>query len=492
MIYRTTSRNWMRELSKHCRTMRAQFPEEKLLVLFDVYGTILDTRFHMLNLLKAYDRKFGTNYFIDFELSDITETDIKKILESLRILDNSETEKILAWYNKNNWTQASHLQSTLPLPGVLELIRWLRIENNTFVGLHTGRKELLRKDTLKILNVLGESYDIDFSNEFLFMSEDRDTNESKIQGLRYFQNLGYKVIAVIDNEPKTLRNFSQTDNNHEILLLHARTIYQSKWNKAHPMKFSGKHYDLKEIIEKDSLPKVIDYVWHGINSKENLNQFIASSVVWGEVDVRFDSLSNKLFVRHDSFKESPLMRNEQTLFLKPCLERINKHDRSIKFDLKEGGDVLKRVADLAAQFTFSNEQIWFNGDIDTIREDGFRWLSKNFPNSTIQCAGEYLTPLIIAAPDKAKEIFEMFKDWGITRISIKWNTSKKSRAFKNIKKWGLEVNLYGVPDLDSFLRATLFLPDSITTDFNFPEWAYYGQGSGKDLKHYQYAPQRQT
>ncbi|MCH9053039.1 MAG: hypothetical protein IIA72_18585 [Proteobacteria bacterium] len=90
-----TNKNWMRELSKHCRAMRAQFREEKLLVLFDVYGTILDARFYTVNVLKGYDRKFDTKYFGDLEPSDINASDINKTLKFLRILSESEKEKII-------------------------------------------------------------------------------------------------------------------------------------------------------------------------------------------------------------------------------------------------------------------------------------------------------------------------------------------------------------------------------------------------------------
>jgi hypothetical protein len=42
---------------------------------------------------------------------------------------------------------------------------------------------------------------------------------------------------------------------------------------------------------------------------------------------------------------------------------------------------------------------------------------------------------------------------------------------------GWQVNLFGVPDLESFLEAALLLPASVTADFNFPEWNYFGQGA---------------
>ncbi len=41
------------------------------------------------------------------------------------------------------------------------------------------------------------------------------------------------------------------------------------------------------------------------------------------------------------------------------------------------------------------------------------------------------------------------------------------------------MNVYNIPDLESFLKATILMPRSITADFNFPKWHYYGRGSGE-------------
>ena len=47
-------------------------------------------------------------------------------------------------------------------------------------------------------------------------------------------------------------------------------------------------------------------------------------------------------------------------------------------------------------------------------------------------------------------------------------------------------NLYGVPDLESFLQAALMLPCSLTADFNFPAWHYYGRGAGEERAYHHY------
>ena len=37
------------------------------------------------------------------------------------------------------------------------------------------------------------------------------------------------------------------------------------------------------------------------------------------------------------------------------------------------------------------------------------------------------------------------------------------------------------------MRAVLLEPRSITADFNFPEWHYYGRGSGQKGQYHEYS-----
>ena len=60
-----------------------------------------------------------------------------------------------------------------------------------------------------------------------------------------------------------------------------------------------------------------------------------------------------------------------------------------------------------------------------------------------------------------------------------WRTPGARVVLDVVEGLGWEVNLYGVPDLESFLEAALLLPASVTADFNFPEWSYYGRGPGR-------------
>jgi hypothetical protein len=53
------------------------------------------------------------------------------------------------------------------------------------------------------------------------------------------------------------------------------------------------------------------------------------------------------------------------------------------------------------------------------------------------------------------------------------------RTIEHLEANDRETNIYAVPDLQSFLEAAVLLPTSVTADFNFPEWDYFGRGSGE-------------
>ena len=123
--------------------------------------------------------------------------------------------------------------------------------------------------------------------------------------------------------------------------------------------------------------------------------------------------------------------------------------------------------------------MWFNGNVERLQERDFRDLAPAHPRAIIQTSIDFLAPLICGVPQKAKEILDLFASWGINRFSIDWQTLNGRPVFDQIDQWGFEINLYNVPDLESFLQAVLLSPRSITSDFNFPKWHYYGRGAGE-------------
>jgi hypothetical protein len=74
----------------------------------------------------------------------------------------------------------------------------------------------------------------------------------------------------------------------------------------------------------------------------------------------------------------------------------------------------------------------------------------------------------------------------VNRWSLDWRTPGIRELMDRLEERGWEVNVYGVPDLEAFLEASLLLPRSVTADFNFPDWHYFGRGSGQHRGYHHY------
>jgi len=82
--------SWMKKLASHYEKMRNLYPDDKLIILFDIDGTILDMRYMILYVLRLFDKKNNTSYFERLNISDITvhENQVKTLLTQLEIPDS--------------------------------------------------------------------------------------------------------------------------------------------------------------------------------------------------------------------------------------------------------------------------------------------------------------------------------------------------------------------------------------------------------------------
>ena len=482
-------KSWMSKLARHYDKVRARHPDDELLILFDIDGTILDMRCMVLYLLTKYDEEHGTTLFQRLALADIDvhEDQVERLLEDLK-LPRPLRQKVLDWYQENRWSSAAILRAHCPFGGVMEVIRWFQIQPRTSVGLNSSRPESLRQDTLRSLNKLGKQYRVAFTDDLLFMKRggrNQDDKKSKVVGFKHFQQAGNRIFAAVDNEPANLTALANADIDGEVLLLHADTIFETARSRLPAGSVQGAKFDITELISENSLPQKVQLVWHGLNDDANIRQFLASDVEWAEFDVRIDQ-TGRLIVRHDSFEETPLAAEDEFLYFDDVLQRFDAFNKSIKIDLKEGGEFVDRVIGLVGKTSLARDRLWFNGHIDVIGEQGFRKLAAVFPDTIIQCGIDFLVPLIEILPEEGKRILDKLCGWGINRFSVPWGISGLTHIVDQTDRWGFDINIYNVPDLKSFLKAVLQQPRSVTSDFNFPKWHYYGRGSGEDARRHEY------
>ena len=489
----TTTRDgaWMETLAAHYERMRERYPLDRLLILFDIDGTVLDMRRLVLSRLREFDAVHGTTLFASVSIEDIV-ADERHVDELLPLLGvpEEERERVLGWCAGALWSQEAVLNAHKPYDGVMEVMRWFQIQPDVFVGLNTGRTEHIREATLGCLNMLGAEFKVQFDDDLLHMNPNgwnENVPAAKAEAVRRFREKGYRVFAMVDNEPSNLAAIAEADPDREIMLLHADTIFDSQRRALPPRSVAGNVYDITTLATEEALPRHVQFVWHGINDERNLRQFLASNVVWGEADVRIDPATEELTLRHDPFVPAPGARQADRLTLARVLSLVEGAGKSIKVDLKESGPVLRESLLALEDAGFDDSRVWLNADLKLLGREGFAALKEARPGAVIQCPVDSIAPILLALPDEGLSMLAELRGWGINRFSVNWRKPYVRRLIDLLDGAGYELNIYNVPDLQGFLRAALLLPRSITSDFNFPQWHYFGRGSGAEGRYHEYA-----
>jgi hypothetical protein len=241
----------MKELAHHYDNTRNRFPRDRLIILFDIDGTIIDMRHVILHVLKRCDAAFGTTRFRDLTVEDVDvhEEQVGDLLARMAI-PPEERRRLLGRFEEMLWQSAIAIEGHEPFPGVFDVIKWFQDQPRTFVGLNTGRPEVLREVTLTAVNRLGTAHGVSFPDSHLFMRPpdlDGNIRQGKVEGVRHFTGRGYRVFAMIDNEPENLQILAEEDKDREILLLHADTIFKSPCHIMPRRSVRGKTYDLTRL-----------------------------------------------------------------------------------------------------------------------------------------------------------------------------------------------------------------------------------------------------
>lgn len=405
-----TRDDWMGALAEHLDRTRLASPDEELVVVFDIDGTIVDSRHLVVHALLAYDRDHGADHFRGITAEDVTEHEalVDEILEPFDI-PGPVRHDVRAWYLDHFRDPDAIAASHLPYRGVLGVIRWFQLQPRTHVALNTGRPESLREVTLSSLNALGRLHRVRFDPELLFMSRgaitDEDVAAAKVEGLHRLREAGYHIVAVVDNEPAMIRAIAEADWTGEILFLHADTIFASR-REPTPRAISGSTYGLSGLVDGTEVGRRVTLVWHGVNDRDNLNRFIASDVRWAELAARRDPVG-RLVVRHEPFAQRPWNAEEEPMPLPDCLEVLRRNRRSVKLDLSSG-EVVDDVLDVLGAFGFADESLWFDGAIESLGRGGFGRLRAERPGAILQTRVDFLVPLMLGAPELAGTSSEPF------------------------------------------------------------------------------------
>ncbi len=364
-------------------------------------------------------------------------------------------------------------------PGVMESLRWFQIQPRTVIGF-IGHRESDRSRLQRRLGRAGRRIRFDPEDaRFCFPENAADLRERLTAAQQQFQSTGYRVIGALARGTG-----NSTPEIHQGGSADFPRVYLPARGRNRKGKYS--RITLSDLVNEEALPPGIRLCWHGINDRENLRRFLESDIIWGELDIRIDPETERLIARHDSFAESALQPGEQLLPAADTLQEFRREGRHVKIDFKEGGAVVERTLKLLAGLGYNGNTLWFHANTKTLRPEEFRKIARRFPGSIVQTTIDYLASLIPAMPGLARSRLQRYHSRGINQFLLTWRARRKALILDRVQEWGYRLNFYQIPDLEEFLRAVLLLPDAITTDFNFPEWGFFGRGSGQDMRWYQY------
>ena len=107
--------SWMKELAQHYQKTREKYPDDELVIVFDIDNTIIDMREMIAYVLRSYDREHETRYFADLEAEDlvINENQVDDYLAEIG-LDEDTRKDINDWYLEKRWTTKAILRSHRP------------------------------------------------------------------------------------------------------------------------------------------------------------------------------------------------------------------------------------------------------------------------------------------------------------------------------------------------------------------------------------------
>ena len=450
--------DWMHALVGHYRSMRARHPEATLAIVFDIDGTIIDTRYLTLHTLHECDRALGTRYFRNMHVDDIDrhEAELEPILDRLAVSPHAR-RRIEEVYFGHLWSNEAMLAAHFPYRGVMEVIRWFQLQHRTVVVLNTGRSEAIRSSTIRAMNELGREYRVAFDSDLLFMNRGAigdDVARRKAQAFREIQERSLRVCAVIDNEPENLEAMAAVDHDHEALFLHASTIFLTA-RRPVPRSISGTGYGLAAFADRQGLPGHVQLVARA-DGAADLAAALRGNVRWVSLPVRSDP-----YGRLEVGRDTPGARPDDSVALVDAIEQIASANHSLRLELQPSASALQLAA-LSGDIELTAAQLWFSGEFHELGEAGIRRLRERFPASTISCPFDFLAPLVFGALEHALDVIDVAKRWGVTRLGLDWHQPRARALITELERWGYGVDISGIGDAEALLQAVLMMPQSVT------------------------------
>ena len=453
-------KSWVYALMAHYESTLRKHSQKKLLMVFDMDRTILDMRGAILGVLLAFDRKRGTDYFKDVGISRIDgdEDGLQHLFDRVG-LSSKDRRELLSDIDRAVTSRDAVLEAHRPFEGVLELIRWFRLQPRTDVAIVTGRSDSSRTTTLRQLAVLEREYSVRFGEKLLLMKPGEPRQpvwEFKAGALELYRAQGYTIFAVVDSEGENLRAMETGDPEKSTLLLRTDRILRSL--QRHP---SWKASPAEAALS-GTAPKPVHFIWHWADMNEQgLIRFLSSNLLWIRIDAPF-FLEDIAHIRFSSACGRTA--------LDYCFNILKKHGKKLLIDLPSTEFLLGRIMDLISDYDFEGADLCFNVPADLQGREALKVLGvlkAVYPGAIFHLTLAPLHSALLQNQPAFKACLDSLRAGGVDIFSLDWKGPRRQELLAVLNTCGCPVNIYNADDLGSFLQAVLARPFSITSAFNF-------------------------
>ena len=460
--------HWMHHLQNHLSSIRQRASSPRpVLVLFDIDGTILDTRHTLVQLLQAYDAHTGSRYFdgLKCDAIDFADTELLDRLGELGAPPSahSEVADFLACASRD-WDRWIH--ACEPYAGAMEVIAQVQ-RAGVVVGLNTARPEAVRRSTLAALNRAGAALNVGFSDALLFMHSGQPglaPTVAKQQAVLRARAAGYRVAAMVDNEPENLEAIRGIDPEREILLLHADTLYQSRQKDPSIPLVAGSSYRVEHLVDRPRLESGTQWFWGGVESETCLRGFLESPAHQTELDVWPSAGSGKLMVGREGPAEATPLSLQDTLL---CLVAM---ERGARLRLPGSAEVLERTLELMDMLCLGATP-GFHLSIPAPADGDAAAIQSLVADSNLGIdlqADPWVTDLARSC-NQAQARVAQWQGLGIQGFSFQWRDDPTlPRAIHCLEALGAPQHIEGITNLEAALRTVLFAPASASVHFATP------------------------
>ena len=208
------------------------------------------------------------------------------------------------------------------------------------------------------------------------------------------------------------------------------------------------------------LREVPEVSWSGLGTVEDRDAFLGSTVHWCELPLRLGGPAGV---------ELAGISDDRELDIENFLGELAQGGKGVRIELREGDRLPGRAVRMLDQLSFPRIETRLLVSVDELGLDGVRGLAASLRGASVECAVDYLRPLLAADPDQARAIVGSLSEAGVARLSVSGDLPELEATLDRLESFGADVDVRDVRSLEQLLGLVRRGLRSVGTDFGLAD-----------------------